>query len=285
MKAKHYSIPIVAAFALLMNSGPLFASATDESIETAAKESYIFKTFLKNDTVTITSTDGVVTLTGFVAEEPHKELAQETVANLDGVKSVDNQLEIKSEAVKSGDALINARVKLELLSHGSLSASSIDVQVQDGIVTLTGEASDQAQIDLTTEYIEDVEGVKDVKNNMVALQVDGTPAKTLGDKAGEVGKRIGDTVIVVGRKLGRTTMNIGESIDDASITALVKATLLYHRSTSALKTKVETEDGIVSLGGTAKNGSEKELTSKFVNDVSGVKSVVNNMTIKGANTD
>ena len=37
-------------------------------------------------------------------------------------------------------------------------------------------------------------------------------------------------------------------MDDASVTALVKSTLLHHRSTSALKTTVETREGTVELG-------------------------------------
>ncbi len=69
-----------------------------------------------------------------------------------------------------------------------------------------------------------------------------------------------------------------ESVDDASITALVKTTLLYHRSTSALNTTVETKEGVVTLAGKAKNAAEKDLATKLVSDVHGVKKVVNNMT-------
>ena len=72
---------------------------------------------------------------------------------------------------------------------------------------------------------------------------------------------------------------IGEKIDDASITAQVKSSLLSHRSTSALKTKVETTDGVVTLSGIAKNAAEKSLVTKLVTDINGVNSVVNNMTI------
>ena len=73
---------------------------------------------------------------------------------------------------------------------------------------------------------------------------------------------------------------MGEKIDDASITALVKTTLLYHRSTSALNTKVKTKHGVVTLTGKAKKPSAKELATKFVSDVYGVKSVKNQMTIE-----
>ena len=65
--------------------------------------------------------------------------------------------------------------------------------------------------------------------------------------------------------------------NDASITAQVKLSLLSHPSTSALKTKVETTDGVVTLTGVAKNATEKTLVTKLVAEVIGVSNVVNNM--------
>jgi len=59
----------------------------------------------------------------------------------------------------------------------------------------------------------------------------------------------------------------------------VKSSLLSHRSTSALKTKVSTTDGVVTLTGIAKNAAEKSLVTKLVTDIDGVTSVVNDMTI------
>ena len=292
-----YSVSLTAAtFVLLMISVPAHASSADDGIESSARKCYVFKTYLKDDDIKIQSKDGAVTLTGTVAEEPNKTLAQETVASLPGVKSVDNRLKLKDEpGAGSPDALVSARVKLDLLSHRNLSAGKTDVQVKNGIVTLSGEAANQAQIDLTTEYIRDVEGVKDVKNDMTVSEAHRTPPeKTMGEKAGDVGKKIGDTASGVskkigdtagdaGNKIGDTASDVGEWIDDASITALVKATLLYHRSTSGLNTKVETIEGVVNLSGTAKNPSEKDLATKFVQDVYGVKSVNNRMTIESLN--
>jgi osmotically-inducible protein OsmY len=72
---------------------------------------------------------------------------------------------------------------------------------------------------------------------------------------------------------------IGDKIDDASITAQVKSTLLSHRSTSALRTTVSTTDGVVTVGGIAKNDAEKTLVTMLATDVKGVTSVINNMTI------
>ena len=60
--------------------------------------------------------------------------------------------------------------------------------------------------------------------------------------------------------------------------------LLTHRSTSALKTKVETREGEVTLSGMAKNAAEKSLVTKLVTDIHGVTGVNNQMTIGEAGT-
>jgi hyperosmotically inducible periplasmic protein len=72
---------------------------------------------------------------------------------------------------------------------------------------------------------------------------------------------------------------MGDKFDDASITAQVKMALLSHRSTSAVHTKVETKNGVVTLSGKAKNAAEIDLVTKYVSDIKGVKRVNNKMTV------
>ncbi len=252
---------LVVAVALLVTMAPLRASAneTDDRIEASAKKSYVFQTYLKDDAIKVESKNGIVSLTGTVAEDTNKSLAQETVANLPGVKSVDNRLTIKGEGVvEKSDAWVSMKVKSTLLFHSNVSAMT-KVNTKDGIVTLQGDATSQAQKDLTTEHVKDVEGVKEVKNEMALANAPMQHnEKTMGQKVDAA----------------------GASIDDASITALSKMTLMYHRSTSGLNTKIETKQGLVTLSGKAKNAAEKDLVTKYVQDVHGVKSVVNNMTIE-----
>jgi len=244
-------IMIVAAVALLMLSVPVHATIMDDRIVSTAKNSYMFKTYLQDDDIKIESRDGAVTLTGIAADNFNKSLAEETVAGIPGVKSVDNRLEVKGAPPSANsDAWIRDKVKFTLLFHRSVSAGTTEVDVKDGIVTLRGDATSQAQKDLTTEYAKDVEGVKDVNNEM-------TIAKT-----------------------SKKTQTVGGKIDDASITAQVKMTLLFHRSTSAINTKVETKRGVVTLYGKASNAAEKDLVTKLANDVNGVTGVRNRMTIE-----
>ena len=67
---------LVATGTLAIASSPLRASETDDRIESSAKKSYVFKTYLKNDSVKTESKDGVVALAGTVAETFHKVLAR-----------------------------------------------------------------------------------------------------------------------------------------------------------------------------------------------------------------
>lgn len=258
MKNSIYRLTVaVVVLSLVLMSSISFASETDDRIVSSAKDSYVFKTVLKNGDVQIQSKDGVVTLSGTVVEESHKLLAQETAANLPGVKSVNNELTLKGDRpAEMSDAWITLKVKSTLLFHRSVSAMT-EVSTKDGVVTLKGTADNEAQKDLTAEYVRDVDGVKEVMNEMTVAKTTETPVEKKPEE--------------------RT---VGDKIDDASITALVKATLLSHRSTSGLNTKVETTDGVVTLSGVAKNEAEKNLATKYVNDVRGVKNVVNNMTVQ-----
>jgi hyperosmotically inducible protein len=245
---------LTATGILLVTTAPLRASETDDRIESSFTKTHVFKTYLKDDAIKTESKNGAVTLTGTVAEASHKSLAQDTIEGLPGVKSVDNRLKVKGESpAEHSDAWLSLKVKTTLLFHRNVSASKTDVFVKDGVVSLRGETSSQAQRELTAEYAKDVEGVKDVKNEMTVAKNPANPDETIGEK-----------------------------IDDASITAQVKSSLLSHRSTSALKTKVSTTQGVVTLSGIARNAAEKTLVTKLVNDINGVTSVINNMTIEVA---
>jgi osmotically-inducible protein OsmY len=246
----------VAAAVVFIASAPLFASETDAGIEPAFKNTHVYKTHLKDDSIKTEAKEGVVTLSGTVASEFHKTLAQEAVASLPGVTGVNNQLATKAEAAaENADTKMAWKVKTSLLFHQNVSASATTVEVKDGVVTLTGEASSVAQKELTTEYAKDIEGVKDVKNEMTVAATPALAERTAGTK-----------------------------IDDASVTAQVKTALLTHRSTSAMKTKVETRDGVVTLTGIARNAAEKALVTKRVTDIQGVTSVKNEMTVEEAKT-
>ena len=257
MNGKHMTIVGLIVAILVLTGIPANASEMDTRIEETAKSMYVFKTLLKDDDVTIQSKDGIVTLSGTVLNAPNRLLAQEAVANLTGVIRVNNELNIKDEPpVEKSDEWLAVNVKTMLLMHRSVSGLDTEVSAKDGIVTLRGEAINQAQKQLTTEYVMDVEGVKDVRNELVVMVTPKTESETMGDK-----------------------------IDDASITSQIKFSLMFHRSTRVLKTQVKTENGEVTLSGMARNAAEKELVTKLVNDINGVTKVNNQMVIQDSKSN
>lgn len=254
MNVNYSKVLLAVTAVVLFSSVAVGAAEIDDRIVSSARESYVFKTYLKDDNIKLESREGAVTLSGTVSEEANKSLAQETVASLPGVKSVDNQLELKGERpAENSDAWISMQVKYSLLYNRNVSGINTQVFVDDGIVTLRGEAESQAQKELAGEYAKDIKGVKGVKNVMTIAATPSEPKQTMSEK-----------------------------IDDASITAQVKMALLFNRSTSAFKTGVTTNDGVVTLSGKTSSAAGKDLAAKIANDVNGVTKVLNNMTVEQA---
>jgi len=251
MNVKYSKLFLAVMFGVVLIGASARASETDDRIQSAVKDSYVYRTYLKDDSIKTVSNDGVVTLSGTVSEESHKSLAQDTVASLPGVKSVENQLTISGQQPpENSDGWIGMQVKSSLFFNRNVSAVNTEVDVADGVVTLKGQADSQAQKDLTGEYAKDINGVKDVKNEM--------------------------TIVEAVNKTEKPTDN---KFDDASITAQIKMAFLTHHSTSAFKTGVETTQGVVTLTGNATTGAGKDMATKVARDINGVTNVVNNMTI------
>jgi hyperosmotically inducible periplasmic protein len=247
MKTHH----VTALLALVAGPLAVFASPTDDrKIEQAAKASYNYRAVLDNH-VKVKADNGIVTLTGTVQDQDDKALAQDTVENLPGVTGVKNNLSVKSRHPERSDGWIALKIRSRLLVKGNVSAASTTVAVHDGVATLGGTADTLAQKELTAIYASEIDGVKSVKNQILVSENSPT----------------GPTMT--------------EKIDDASITAQVKYALLRHKSTSAVQTKVTTMDSVTVITGVADSDAEKALVTKLAEDVRGVKSVTNNMTVKG----
>lgn len=254
MKKKYLETLILGAVVVLLLTGSLFASETDRRIESAVQKSYVFQNYLKDDNIEVHAKNGIVTLTGTVSNEDHKIMAEDTVSDLPGVKGVDNQLQVKGEVLeKNSDAWIRTRINMILRLHSNLDADNTQVEVKDGVVTLRGEADSEAQKALTTEYAKDVEGVKDVNNEMTVIKEP---------------------------KPKHRHRTVGEFIDDSSIKAQVKSALLFHHGTSPFRARVSVKKGVVTVTGTAKNEAEKELVTKRIEDIHGVKKINNLMVVK-----
>lgn len=249
MKTIH-TLASIAAAATLGIGAPLCASDSDDQIAATCSNSYTFKTLLTGNPIGIIARNGVVTLTGQVDQETDKYLAQETVVALPGVKGLNNRLSVSPKVAEKSDAGLQARVSRILGLHCQGARRSPQVDIEDGVITLSGVATSEAQRERVSECATDIPGVSRVTN---AMTLNETPAKPA------------ETVL--------------ERIDDASVTAQVKLAFISHRSTATLRAGVRTVDGIVTLSGLATNAAEKALATKVGTDINGVRCFVNNMII------
>ena len=224
----------------------------DSGLESSIRTSYNFKTFLKGDDIKVVASRGVVTLSGMVYQDHHRSLAQETASGLAGVKSVNNQLSVVADhPTEQSDGWISMKVKAILTFHKNVSATGTGVHTHKGVVTLSGNVASIEQKELTGEYVKEVEGVREVRNMLLVSKFTNTALEGLGEK-----------------------------VDDASITAQIKTSLLFHKSTHALATKVVTRDGVVTLSGEAKDETEKALATRLTEDIQDVRLVNNRMTVQ-----
>jgi hyperosmotically inducible protein len=77
----------------------------------------------------------------------------------------------------------------------------------------------------------------------------------------------------------RTQQSTGEHIDDAVITAKVKAALIDDPVTKARQIEVDTFRGTVQLNGFVDSADEKAAASRVTHSVNGVQNVRNNLSI------
>ena len=86
---------------------------------------------------------------------------------------------------------------------------------------------------------------------------------------------------VTGCAVTRGQETVGAYVDDAAITTAVKARFIDNKDVDAASIKVETLNGTVMLSGFAKNALEKNTAESIARRVNGVKSVKNEIAVRG----
>lgn len=133
--------------------------------------------------INVTTKNGVVTLEGNADSSAASELAERLARNTEGVRQVDNKLNVNAEAGTAdkakakandagnaiSDAWITSKVKSSFLFSSNLDGLDISVDTKDGEVALSGNVNTSAEKDLAVETAENIRGVNSV--NADALKV------------------------------------------------------------------------------------------------------------------
>jgi hyperosmotically inducible periplasmic protein len=77
-----------------------------------------------------------------------------------------------------------------------------------------------------------------------------------------------------------TGKSAGTNVDDATITASVKAKLVGEKASNLTRVDVDTNNGTVYLNGTVESAEQKSRAEQLAWQASGVKTVVNNLQVQ-----
>jgi len=131
---------------------------------------------LRDDDIALGVRDGVVTLAGFVDSYADKWRAERTVSKLKGVKAVVNDLKVKLPVSSQRPDPELARAVVDALKWNiQVPHDRIQVVVEDGWVTLKGEADWYYQKEEAERTVRNLTGVKGV-SNLITVAVKPTPS-------------------------------------------------------------------------------------------------------------
>jgi len=145
------------------------------------------------------------------------------------------------------DSVLTSKVKLALIDDPVTKAGQINVETFRGVVQLGGFVDNAGIKEQATKVARSVTGVKEVRND---LRVS-TPQATAG-----------------------------QVIDDATVTASVKARLAEDSTTKAHQVNVETQKGVVQMTGFVDSTTARARAGELARSVDGVASVRNDLEIR-----
>jgi hyperosmotically inducible periplasmic protein len=160
------------------HSDSVGAAISDTAITAKVKSSFLGDDRLKGSHIKVVTTNGVVTLTGSAMGSDSKAAAEELAKNVNGVKSVDDELTTaasngsmhkavaKTERVGS-DSWITTKVKSEILADSVSKGFKLSVKTVNGVVMLSGVLPNDDAVAHVKDLAEKVEGVKSVKTSQL----------------------------------------------------------------------------------------------------------------------
>ncbi|HEY3174101.1 MAG TPA: BON domain-containing protein [Thermoanaerobaculia bacterium] len=173
------------------------------------------------------------------------------------------------------DAGITGKVKSKLAADDTVKAYQIDVDTKDKVVTLSGTVDSPAAKDQAVALARGTEGVADVVDNITVKTAAAANPPAENPPAGGEGAMVGGNA-----PNPEPNRPVGQVMDDAAITAAVKAKLLADPMVGGLKIDVDTRNGVVYLTSEhMKSQAEIDQAIKLAKQTSGVKDVQSKLTV------
>jgi hyperosmotically inducible protein len=219
---------------------------------------------VKGFDVGVTTSEGVVTLSGQVTSEDVKSLAGEIARDTSGVSDVNNLIEVNPgtrpsvESTRVDDLEIRAEVLQAITRSAELSGKSIEVRVEDRVVSLSGTVENTAQKTGAEQVARSVDGVVGVSNELLVTNPQApTEPPSAPAPARDANKELADRVEFELHRTGAFDI---------------------------LTMKVRADDGTVTISGNVRSRAEQLLAEKIAQGIPGVRKLNNELKVQGSPT-
>ncbi len=206
-------LPVVAVGLIVFMAAPDATAAkqffNDSTITSAVKSDLRSEEGVLLNSVDVSTSRGIVTLSGSVDNILAKRLAVNIAESVRGVLGVSDQISLTPETRPDED--IRKDILMALLNDPATEPYKISATVNGAVTTLTGVVGSQAERQLAQRVAEGVSGIKGVRNNL--------------------------------------TINYAQKRTDAEVSADIQAVLDWDVWTTGYPIRVAVKDGQVTLSG------------------------------------
>jgi osmotically-inducible protein OsmY len=243
-------------------------------LTTKIQAQYFTDSDVKPWNVDVTShRDGSVTLEGTVDSATARDKAESIARGTDGVTKVDNRLRVKTgngsdnadtgnsqRTIDQPDAWITAKVQSKYFLDDTVKGRDINVDTRDGVVTLNGKVSSDAERNQAIALARNTDGVTNVKDE---LNIDATAVANPGKDVEPV------------QHLPRPN----RVDNDSWITTKIRSRMFIDPNVKNMNVDVTTNNGVVTLTGQVTDQAAKTAAEAIAKQIDGVKKVNNQLTI------
>ncbi|MDD3648427.1 MAG: BON domain-containing protein [Candidatus Dojkabacteria bacterium] len=194
----------------------------DEDIKKMATDSLYQDTRIDSSEIKLLVNQGKVTLTGEVNSGFQKRSAGEVVCLIPGVIEVNNMISVRTKSSINDEDLEN-RVRTSLILNSNIDITELEVTARNGEITLEGKVDTYWRKERAENIVEDVEGVKGVKNRLVMVHTDKITDEIIG---GEIMKTL-RRVHVVNPDHVNVNVKNGKVIFSGEVRSLIERNSAY----------------------------------------------------------
>ncbi|MDB6079181.1 MAG: hypothetical protein JWO82_2928 [Akkermansiaceae bacterium] len=293
--------------------------ASDDALGERALRALAKSPALDASKVGIRVQDRHAMISGEVGTWDEQELARAIVAEVPGIREIDNRLAVNFETIRSGGA-IRAQIQ-HMVKHDPLyDGVRVDIAVKDGVVSIAGEVGSRAEKERLIRQAH-VTGVMEVKGEDIVVNSDlamegltdknFTPAETLAAlndalaadsrvQGSKINPSLSEGIVTLAgstpssqaRTAAESTARglpgvVGVSNEliilgetgDAATAANITSALKKDQTLAYLGLSADCKDGLCTIGGQAFSNDEKAKAAILAAAIPGVKSLKNEIVV------